>query len=166
MRGQLIVDRRSLDAAPPGSVTVTEPDGRETRLPLSEAAPGRGTGSLPATAPGVWRVTDGVRTAFAASGAANPREIADLRATATLVEPLAHASGGGVHWLGTVASPDIPEIRRTEPGRAASGGSWIGLLRRHDHVVTGIASVPLMPAWLSLPLLLGFMVLAWRREGR
>ena len=166
VRGRLIVDRRSLDAAPPGSVTVTEPDGRETTLPLTDAAPGQGTGSLPATAPGVWRVTDGVRTAFAASGAANPREIADLRATATLVEPLAHASGGGVHWLGTVASPDIPEIRRTEPGRAASGGSWIGLQRRHDHIVTGIASVPLMPTWLSLPLWLGLMVLAWRREGR
>ena len=41
VRGQLIVDRRSLDAAPPGSVTVTEPDGRETRLPLSAGAGNR-----------------------------------------------------------------------------------------------------------------------------
>jgi hypothetical protein len=40
------------------------------------------------------------------------------------------------------------------------------LQRRYDHVVTGIASVTLLPAWLSLPLLLGLMVLAWRQEGR
>jgi hypothetical protein len=32
-------------------------------------------------------------------------------------------------------------------------------------VVTGIASLALLPAWIALPLMLGLMVLAWRREG-
>ncbi len=164
--GRLTVERRSVEAGPPGSVTVTGPDGQTTNLPLTEASPGQAAASLPATMPGVWRISDGVRTAYAAAGAANPREIADLRATATLIGPLAHDSGGGVHWLGTAAKPDIPDLRRTEADRSASGGSWIGLQRRHDHVVTGIASVTLLPAWISLPLLLGLMVLAWRREGR
>jgi len=114
----------------------------------------------------VWQVSDGQRSAYAAAGAANPLEIADLRATAGLVGKLARASGGGVHWLGSAASPDVPELRRTEPDRGASGSSWIGLERRHDHLVTGIAALALLPSWIALPLMLGLMVGAWRREGR
>jgi hypothetical protein len=40
------------------------------------------------------------------------------------------------------------------------------LQRRHDHVVTGVAASELLPGWLSLPVMLGLLVLAWRREGR
>jgi hypothetical protein len=75
--GRLAIDRRSTADAPPGDVTVTNPDGGKQTLTLAATAPGRGTGSLPATLPGVWRVTDGTRTAYAAAGAANPPEIAD-----------------------------------------------------------------------------------------
>ena len=117
---------------------------------------------MAATVPGVWQVSDGERTAYAAAGAANPLEIADLRATATLLAPLARASGGSVHWLDPAGAP---ELRRTEPGRDASGSSWIGLERRRDHLVTGIAATPLLPPWLALPLLLGLAILAWRREA-
>ena len=111
---------------------------------------------------------DGTRSAYAAAGAANPPEFADLRATATLLRKLVRASGGGVHFIGTGmpgAPPDVPDLRRTEPDRPAAGSSWIGLERRHDHVVTGIASLALLPAWIALPLMLGLLVLAWRREG-
>jgi uncharacterized membrane protein len=163
--GRLSIERRSTDPAPPGDVTVTDPDGHTQRLGLTETAPGRATAGLPATTPGVWQVTDGQRTAYAAAGAANPLEIADLRATAGLVGKLARASGGGVHWLGSAADPDVPELRRTEQERGASGGGWIGLERRHDHLVTGIAALALLPPWLALPLMLGLMVGAWRREG-
>jgi hypothetical protein len=31
--------------------------------------------------------------------------------------------------------------------------------------VTGIASLALLPSWGALPLMLGLLVLAWRREG-
>lgn len=166
--GRLTVERRSTDPAPPGQVTVTDPDGKMQALALRPAAPGRATVTLPAPTPGVWQVTDGSRTAYAAAGAANPMEFADLRATASLLRNLAHASGGGVHFIATGtagAAPDVPELRRTEPDRPATGGSWIGLERRHDHVVTGIAGLALLPPWAALPLMLGLMVLAWRREG-
>ncbi|HET8998006.1 MAG TPA: hypothetical protein VFN42_15155, partial [Acetobacteraceae bacterium] len=164
--GKLSIERRSLDPAPPGDVTVTDPDGKTHKLALQASEPGRSVATLPATAPGVWQVTDGKQTTYAAARAANPRELADLRATASVLGPLAHASNGGVHWLGTAAHPDIPELQRTEPGRSASGGSWIGLERRHDHLVTGVSALTLLPPWAALPLLLGLMVLAWRREGR
>jgi hypothetical protein len=166
--GRLTIERRSTDPAPPGAVTVTDPDGKAQSLQLTPTTPGRATVTLPATTPGVWQATDGTRAAYAAAGAANPLEFADLRATATLLRKLARTSGGGVHFIGTGkpgASPDVPELRRTEPDRPAAGGSWIGLERRHDHVVTGIASLTLLPAWAALPLMLGLLVAGWRREG-
>jgi hypothetical protein len=163
--GRLTVLRRSTDPAQPGPVTITDPDGQATKVTLTPAGPGTTTISLPATTPGVWQASDGALTAYAAAGAANPPEIADLRATAGVVGKLANDSGGGVHWLGTPAAMDVPALRRTEPDRPASGGSWIGFARRHDNIVTGIASLALLPAWLSLPLILALLVLAWRREG-
>jgi hypothetical protein len=163
--GHLSVERRSLQPGAAGDVTVTDPDGKSQVLKLLRVAPGRASASLPATTPGVWQVTDGTRSAYAAAGAANPLELADLRATASLVGKLARQSGGGVHWLGNIASPDIPELRRTEPDRGASGSSWIGLERRHDHLVTGIAALTLLPSWAALPLMLGLLIGAWRREG-
>src|SRR5580700_6521688 len=163
--GRLTVLRRSTDPAPPGPVTVTDPDGQTAKVTLAPAGPGTTTISLPAATPGVWQASDGTHTAFAAAGAANPPEIADLRATAGVVGKLARESGGGVHWLGTLASMDVPALRRTEPDRPASGGSWIGLQRRHDNIVTGVASLTLLPAWLSLPVMLALLVLGWRREG-
>ena len=168
--GRLTIERRSTDPAPPGQVTVTDPDGKTQTLSLNPTAgsPGKATAGLPATTPGVWQASDGSRTAYAAAGAANPPELADLRATATLLRKLVRASGGGVHFIGTGtqgAPPDLPELRRTEPDRPAAGSSWISLERRHDHLVTGIASLTLLPAWIALPLMLGLLVLAWRREG-
>jgi len=166
--GRLTIERRSTDPAPPGDAKVVDPDGHTRNVPLTVESPGRDTASLPATTPGVWQVSNGDLTAYAAAGAANPLELSDLRATATLVGELVRESGGGVHWLDTGkpgAAPDVPELRRTEPDSVASGGSWIGLQRRHDHIVTGITGLALLPAWAALPLMLGLLILAWRREG-
>jgi hypothetical protein len=166
--GRLTIERRSIDPAPPGRVTITDPDGRTQTLELTVTRPGRAVASLPAATPGVWQANDGTRSAYAAAGAANPPELADLRATGTLLRKLIRASGGGIHFIGTGtdgAPPDVPDLRRTEPDRPAAGSSWIGLERRHDHLVTGIAALTLLPAWIALPLMLGLLILAWRREG-
>jgi len=60
---------------------------------------------------------------------------------------------------------EAPALRRTEPDRVQSGAGWIGLPRRRDHVVSGIDATPLLPPWAALPLILGLIVLAWRREA-
>ncbi len=166
--GKLMVERRSIDASPPGSITVTDPDGKTQTVALQTVSPGRAKATLPAAMPGVWRISDGLRVAYAAAGAANPLGIADLRATATKMGKLASESGGGVHWLDTGrpgAPPVVPDLRRTEAGRVASGNDWIGLERRRDHLVTGVASLRLLPAWAALPLMLGLLIATWRREG-
>jgi hypothetical protein len=166
--GKLTIERRSLEPATSADAVVTDPDGTTRTVKLTDTAPGRAGATLAATTPGVWQVTSNGTTAYAAAGAADPLELSDLRATATLVSKLVHQSGGGIHWLDTGkpgAPPDVPELRRNEPDSAASGGSWIGLERRHDHIVTGITALALMPAWVALPLMLGLLVVGWRREG-
>ncbi|MBL6454277.1 hypothetical protein JMJ55_03005 [Belnapia sp. T6] len=168
--GQLQIERRSLEAGPPPEVTVTAPDGTSQRLPLQAGAGGHAAARLPAEQPGVWQVNDGRRSAFAAAAAANPLEVADLRADPARLAPLLAGTGGAARWLGTGPEPVLPELRRVGPGRDAHGGDaqtgWIGLRRNGDHTVTGIAALPLLPPWLALPLVLGLAVLGWRREGR
>jgi uncharacterized membrane protein len=161
--GHLAIERRTTEANDgAATITVTDPDGTKQAVALTRTGPGRTIANLPAGLPGVWQVTDGTRTAYAASGAANPLEIADLRATATRIMPLTQSSLGGIHWLDPAGAPTL---RRTEPGREASGSDWIGLRRNHDHLVTGIAARTLLPPWIALPLILGLAVVAWRREG-
>jgi hypothetical protein len=162
-QGHLTIERRSTEDAPPGQVTVTDPDGKRQDLALSATGPGRAGATMAVSAPGVWQASDGTLTAYAASGAANPPEFSDLRATASVLAPLVRASGGSTHWLNPAGAPTL---RLVEAGRDASGAGWIGLQARHDHVVTGITAAPLLPAWLALPLILGLALIAWRTEGR
>jgi hypothetical protein len=164
--GRLTVTRRSLDPGPPPEIGVTAPDGTVTRARPEETGGGRASLTVPATQPGVWQATDGRRTAFAASAAANPLEIADLRADPERLRPLLAGTGGAARFLGEGAAPAVPEIRRVAPGRDVAGTGWIGLRRNGDHTVTGISALPLLPPWLALTLVLGAAILAWRREGR
>ena len=164
--GRLVVTRRSIEDSPPPEITVTAPDGTVTRARPEEAGGGRSILALPAAQPGVWQATDGRRTAFAASAAANPMEIADLRADAGPLRPLLAGTGGAARFMGDGPAPLLPDLRRVAPGRDAAGPGWIGLRRNGDHTVTGISALPLLPPWLALGLLLGVAVAAWRREGR
>lgn len=164
--GRLTVTRRSLAEGPPPEITVTGPDGAVTRALPEVAGGGRAVLSLPAARPGVWQATDGRRTAFAASAAANPLEIADLRADPERLRPLLAGTGGAARYLGDGPAPTLPELRRVAPGRDVAGTGWIGLRRNGDHTVTGISAMPLLPPWLALMLVLGAAVAAWRREGR
>jgi hypothetical protein len=160
---RLIVERRSIAEGAPPQLEVTSPSGTVTRHAATEAAPGRAILELPATEPGVWRISDGTRFAFAAAGAANPAEIADLRASDQPAQAAARLSGGSVTWL---SASGVPNLRPVAAGRDSAGAGWIGLRRNRDHLVTGIADLPLMPPWAALLFIVGGLVWAWRREGR
>ncbi len=160
--GRMTIERRTLAADAGGKATVTAPNGRRTDVELTTTGPGRASGESLAGLPGVWRVSRGRQAAFVAAGAADPLEMADLRATASRLGPLVRASGGGVDWL---ERGGVPALRRVERGALAGGKGWIGLVDNHAHLVTGITSVPLLPSWAALPLLIGLMIWAWRREG-
>ncbi|MBV8888496.1 MAG: hypothetical protein JO305_02385 [Alphaproteobacteria bacterium] len=159
---RLVVTRQSLepDERP---VTVTAPDGTTRSLKLDPASGGRSTGTLPITQMGLYRISDGIRTALAAAGPLNPVEYADVRTTPEKLAPAVAATGGGVFWVGDGA---IPEIRRVSAGRSTAGHGWMGLRQNGDYVVTGFAETPLVPGIIALLLTIGTLLAAWRREGR
>ncbi|WP_456316644.1 hypothetical protein [Teichococcus aestuarii] len=124
--GTLTVTRRSVEAGAPPEIAVTAPDGTVTRRVPQPSGGGQAVLELPAGLPGVWQASDGRRTAFAAAAAANPLEMADLRADAGAALPLARATGGGAHWLGAAEAPALPELRRVALGRDATGEAGSG----------------------------------------
>jgi hypothetical protein len=158
---RLAVTRQSLepDDRP---VAVTAPDGSTRSLKLAPESGGRSSGSLPISEMGLYRVTDGTRTALAAAGPLNPVEFADARSTPEKLAPIAAATGGGIFWVG---SGTIPDVRRVAPDRAAAGRNWMGFRANGDYTVTGFSETPLLPGLAALLLIVGGLLAAWRREG-
>jgi len=162
---RITVERRSLEPDPRG-VQVASPSDTLSDLRLEDHGDGTATGTILATEPGIWRVTDGQRTALAVVGTVNPPELADMRTSPTPLEPVLKTTGGGHYWLADFPGQDAPDVRRTAPGRDATGRTWLGLRANGDYVVTGVNQVPLLPAVIVLLLALGTLLAAWRREGR
>ncbi len=116
---------------------------------------------------GLYRVSDGTRSALVIVGPLNPIEFSDMRTTEAPARPIVVASGGGIQWL----VDGLPDIRRARPGREMSGRepggrAWMAVRQNQDFVVTGVNHLPLMPGFILFLLTLGALIAAWRREGR
>lgn len=159
---RLEVVRRSL-APPPPAITVTDPDGTRTTLPLSPLPDGRATAAATVERPGLYRIDDGERVAIAAVGSLAPLEESELAATTATLTPVATASGGSVRFL---AEDGVPDFRKVGEGRTASGRGWAGLVGRGDSTVSGVRETPLLPSLALMALALGALAAAWAREGR
>ncbi|HEV2651767.1 MAG TPA: hypothetical protein VGU69_10945, partial [Rhizomicrobium sp.] len=136
--------------------------GKKVTLDLLKAEPGIWRAVVTADELGLYRLTDGTLTAVAAAGPLNPKEVADMRATETILAPIANATGGSIHWL----ADGTPDVRRVGATGDASGSNWIGLRSNGAYRVTNVEQQPLLPEWLALLILLGTLLLAWRVEGR
>ena len=160
--GTLEIVRRSLEPELP-EIEVTLPSGEVEVLSLNAGEAGRATARLSIEEAGLYRISDGEKTALAAAGPPNPLEMEDLRATDALLGPLVAESGGGIMQI---ASDGLPGLRKVKPGRDRAGRDWLGIEAKGQYVVTGIAQTPLLPAIVVLILALGSLILAWYREGR
>ena len=159
--GRIAIERRTMaDAAKP--VELTYPSGKTVTLNLNKVEPGVWRTTAKADELGLYRLTDGTLTTVAAAGPLNPKEVADMRATERIVQPIAAVSGGSVHWL----SDGIPDVRRVGARGSAAGANWIGLRANGAYRVTSVEQQPLLPGWAALLLLLATLLLAWRVEGR
>jgi hypothetical protein len=157
----LVITRQSLepDDRP---VMVTEPDGSQKQLTLSPHGGGRSSGSMAISQMGLYRVSEGGRTALAAAGPLNPIEFADVRTTPDKLKPVVEATGGGIFWVG---SGKIPEVRRVASGRTMAGRNWMGFRENGEYTITGFSETPLLPGIAALLLIVGALLAAWRREG-
>lgn len=157
----LSIRRRTLEPSE-DPVQVTLPSGETRAVEMKAGVGGRDFGKLPIEEIGIYRITDGDRTALAAVGNLNPREYADMRTSETPLNPLVERTGGGTFWL----ADGLPDVRQVRPDRTAAGRSWAGLVANGDYSVASVREVPMLPALLLLLLALGAIMLAWRREGR
>ncbi len=159
---RLIVTRRTM-AERAATIEVTYPSGRIEKVTLSPTEDGAFSGTVKAEEMGLYRLRDGNLTAVAAAGPLNPRELSDVRATDKVVKPVADATKGGIAWI---KRDGIPEIRRTRPGRAAADDGWIGLRANEAYAVRSTRQTPLFHPALAFVLIIGSLMLGWRREGR
>ncbi len=113
---------------------------------------------------GLYHVKSGDQDILTLVGPMNAPEFGDMLATTEKLSPIIKASGGGSMWLADQS--DGPDIKRISASASTQGWGWIGLRQNGQYRITGSKAYPLWPAWLALAILLAFMVLAWRREGK
>jgi len=162
---QIVITRRSLDAAStPQTVTVADPDGQTRQVTLTDAGHGIARATMNADTIGLYKVSDGQRTAFAVIGSIDTPELKDVLTTPDILAPVTKATGGSTLWLAD-AGDDL-DIRRVDPDTPTGGRGWMGLRRNGRYIVRGITESPILPTGALLLLLGGTLVLAWYREGR
>ena len=161
--GSLTIERRTM-ASEAEPVTVTLPSGTTETLILSETAPGRFTGSIATEEIGLHQAADSALQAVAAVGPANPREFKDVRSTQEPLAPLIAESNGGTFWINELG--EAPTLRSVRAGRDAAGDAWAGLRRNGGYVLKAVTQVPLLSPLIALPLMIGLLLLGWRRESK
>ncbi len=160
---ELRIERHTLAPADT-PVTVTSPSGETTAVPLGQRESGAETARLKVTEAGLYRLTDGERSAIAGVGTLNAREFSEVSTTRRHLDPVAAATGGGIYAVGQDAPP--PSVRRVSAGRDLSGSDWIGLRDNRGQRILGVTRVPLLPVFLVLAFVLAGLAGAWWRESR
>ncbi len=145
-----------------GPVTITQPDGSQVAVDLTEDKPGRLTADFEGPDIGLYRLEQGDHAAVIGLGPAAPREFEETIATGELMDPVISPLRGGILRL----EDGIPAIRMVRAGRPAAGRGWIGLTPRDAYETRSVSQSEMLPPWLVLLLASGFIILGWLREGR
>lgn len=155
------IKRRTLEQSVP-PLTLVDPLGNTSEMTLSESSPGVFEGVFEGPAIGLYRLTNGDKTAVIGLGPAAPREFEQTIATGDLMAPILAKLRGG-----TVRIEDgLPRLRNVRLGRPAAGRGWIGLTPRDAFETRDVRQTNLLHGWLVLLLSAGLITAAWLREGR
>lgn len=155
------IQRRTLDDTVP-PVTITDPSGGITELPLRQTRPGVFETTFEGPEIGLYRLENRDQMAVIGLGPAAPREFEQTIATPDILDPVVSRLRGGALRL----EDGLPRIRDVREGRPASGRGWIGLTPRGAYETRDVRQSALLPGWLVLLLSAGFLIGAWLREGR
>ena len=165
-RGRLLTIERQTLAEKTSDVRLIGPDDEELKVTLSQVEPGLWRSTLTAQRPGLHRVVDGERVAFANVGPANPREYREVTSTQEVLRSVLEQTGGSVRRLEQQGQFSVPRIVDIRGGNRYAGADFIGLKPSEAYIVRGAGLMPFALGLLGLLLLLGATVLTWLREGR
>jgi len=162
-RGDTItVSERNLTKEPK-SVTLTRPDGKDETVQLATQDKGWVSAKVSATQNGIYRFSNGTKTAFAIIGTAVSEEFSDVHTTADKLKPLVDKTGGTIIWFSE--HPDF-SLKSVSGHQSHFGGNdWIGLKENAAYTVKNVESTELVPNWLFLLIVSGGLLLVWRRES-
>lgn len=160
----LVITRKSLDDVD-SRVSVISPDGTTRRIALDRITNGLYRATLPLQGQGAYRLQSDDISTITAVGALNPKEYNNLLPTEDVLTPLSEATNGLIKSVQLSAS-NVPNVRRTSPGRATNGNNWMGLVSHDAYTVTQSRRTPLAPGLFIFALFFLFLAWAWRREGK
>ncbi|MTI18990.1 hypothetical protein E1162_17245 [Rhodobacteraceae bacterium RKSG542] len=167
VRGSNIDLERQTLATQVDPVILTGPTGQQEIIELEETEPGLWKKTLETKEMGLYSATDGLYTALANVGPANPKEFIEVVSTPDKLQGLAEETGGKISRLldadGTLQLPAITPMRQSNQYH---GSNWIGLRQTEATLLTGINRYPLLIGLVGLGVLLGLLSLTWYREGR
>lgn len=158
---EITVTRRSL-SNDPREVTIVAPDGSTSTMAMVQTHPGVFEAQIPGAQMGLYRLRQDEKTAVVVLGPAAPREFEQTIATsAVMADAIRKTRGGAIE-----VSSGLPDLRRVSEGRAAAGRGWIGITPRGAYATLSTSKLPLVPAWVWLFVLSGWIIFTWLREGR
>ncbi len=162
-RGDVItVSERNL-TPDPKAVTLTHPDGKAETIPLLTQEKGWVSAKVIADQNGIYRFSNGSKTAFAIIGTSLSAEFSDVHTTAEKLQPLVDKTKGAVIWYSETPRFSLTKIKA---GSGHFGGKdWLGLKDNSAYRVTNVESAPLIPNWLSLIVIFGGLLAVWKRES-
>lgn len=147
----------------PKSVTLTRPDGKDETIQLTTPDKGWVSAKVSAEQNGIYRFSNGTKTAFAIIGTAVSEEFSDVHTTPDKLKPLVDKTGGTILWFSE--NPQFA-LKSVSANSSHFGGSdWIGLKENNAYTVKNVKSSDLIPNWLFLLVVFGGLIFTWRRES-
>jgi hypothetical protein len=162
----LTIERQSLKGDAP-EITIIGPTGATSKAQLKSAEPGLSRTTIEVDRLGLYRVSDGEHQALINVGPDNPLEFREVVSTLEKLRPVAEASGGTVRRIADGDGDGIvmPRLIAMHESPSYGGTDYLGIKRTGSSVVVGVATTPLAAGFLGLAVLLGAIILVWRREG-
>ena len=162
----LLIRRRSMADAP-SPVALQHPDGTSEDITVEASAPGLFVARIENAARGLYRASADDLFAIGAVGLAAAPEFENVISTRSLFAPLSEETGGGVFNIRRGEQAALPDLRRlrTNPGGAAAGANWAGVLERRAARIESVKDTPLAPPYAWLALIAASLLAAWRIES-
>ncbi|MHB2167107.1 hypothetical protein [Alsobacter sp. R-9] len=167
-KGAVVTVERQTLADETAPVTLTAPSGGTSTVTLAAASPGLWRATTEVKEPGLYRLSDGSLTAFVSVGPPNPREYQEVLSTASILTPIADATGGSVRRVAERPdeTPRVPSVVTLSSGTRFSGADFIAIRSTDSSVVKGVGVTPIFLGFIGLVLLALSLLAAWLGEAR